>query len=75
MDPKQRAHILKSLFKIPIDEIGDKLILELKFISDRIDEVYWGQKLRHRIFIKNAKIINSGNSNIKFKMNPVSYIR
>ena len=42
---------------------------------DRIDEVYWGQQLRHRIFIKNAKIINSGNSNIKFNMNPVSYIR
>ena len=39
MDPKQRAHILKSLFKIPIDEIGDKLILGLKFISDRSDDV------------------------------------
>ena len=38
MDPKQRSHILKSLFKIPIDEIGDKLILELKFIIDRSDD-------------------------------------
>ncbi len=32
-------------------------------------------KTRYRIYLKNPKIVNSGNRNIKFSNNPVRYIR
>ena len=40
----------------------------------KIERVYWETQLRHRIFIENPKIVNSGNNNIKFNNNPVRYI-
>ena len=40
----------------------------------KIERVYWGTQLRHRVFIENPKIFNSGNNNIKFNNNPVRYI-
>ena len=40
----------------------------------KIEKVYRGTQLRHRIFIENPKIVNSGNNNIKFNNNPVRYI-
>ena len=40
----------------------------------KIEPVYWGDQLRQRIFISNPIIVNSGNTNIRFNMNPVSYI-
>ena len=40
----------------------------------KIERIYWGTQLRHRIFIENPNIVNSGNNNIKFNNNPVRYI-
>ena len=41
---------------------------------DRIEPIQYGDQTRHRIFIKNHIIIDSGNRNVKFNLNPVRYI-
>lgn len=38
-----------------------------------IKPITYGEQIRYRIFISNPIIINTGNRNVKFKMNPVNY--
>lgn len=40
----------------------------------KIEPVKHGDQTRYRIFIKNPIVIDSGNRNVKFNMNPVTYI-
>ena len=39
-----------------------------------IQPVTYDEQVRHRIFITNAVLVNTGNRNVKFNMNPVKYI-
>ena len=41
---------------------------------ENIEPIEHGGQIRYRIFIKNPIVIDSGNRNIKFNMNPVKYI-
>lgn len=40
-----------------------------------IQPIQHGEQIRHRIFISNPIVINTGNRNVKFQMNPVKYIK
>ena len=42
---------------------------------DRTEEIIYNNEKRHRIYFKNPVIINTGNPNVKFKQNPVAYIK
>ena len=39
-----------------------------------LEPVKYGDQTRYRIFIKNPIVIDSGNRNVKFNLNPVKYI-
>jgi hypothetical protein len=41
---------------------------------DHISPISYGDQIRYRIFIKNPVLIDSGNRNVKFNLNPVKYI-
>lgn len=40
-----------------------------------IQPIQHGEQIRYRIFISNPVVINTGNRNVKFQMNPVKYIK
>jgi hypothetical protein len=42
---------------------------------DKMEPIEYEGKIRYRIFIKNPRVVNSGNRNIKFSNNPVRYIK
>jgi hypothetical protein len=46
----------------------------LKAEIDKITPIQYGDQVRYRIFIKNPVLIDSGNRNVKFNLNPVKYI-
>lgn len=46
----------------------------LKAEIDKISPIQYGTQVRYRIFIKNPVLIDSGNRNVKFNLNPVKYI-
>ncbi|WP_029034553.1 hypothetical protein [Salinimicrobium terrae] len=41
---------------------------------DRIEPIEYGDQVRYRIFIKNPIVVDSGNRNVKFNLNPVRYV-
>jgi hypothetical protein len=40
-----------------------------------IQPIKHGEQIRYRLFISNPIVINTGNRNVKFQMNPVKYIK
>lgn len=46
----------------------------LKAEIEKISPIKYGDQVRYRIFIKNPVVIDSGNRNVKFNLNPVKYI-
>lgn len=42
---------------------------------EKMEPIQYEGKIRYRIFIKDPIIVNSGNRNVKFKNNPVKYIK
>lgn len=41
---------------------------------ERIEPILYGNQTRYRIYIKNPVVVDSGNRNVKFNLNPVRYI-
>ncbi len=40
-----------------------------------IKPITHGDQIRYRVFISNPIIVNTGNRNVRFNLNPVKYIR
>ncbi len=40
-----------------------------------IQPIQYNDQIRYRVFITNPVIINTGNRNVRFNLNPVRYIR
>jgi hypothetical protein len=41
---------------------------------EKFEPIKYGDQTRYRIYIKNPRVIDSGNRNVKFNLNPVKYI-
>ena len=41
----------------------------------RVEPIKYGDQIRYRVFISNPVVINTGNRNVKFNVNPVRYIK